>query len=561
LDRRPGPGLVPSLALSPLLAFVSTSVSLYVRNRVDLSHRPEVMVPLLGLAVVTWLLGVLLFRRRETRVAQVLLWAWYLAGPFFLASAVLRNGPLPGLHDPWPALATVALLALVATLVQSRIPPAAAAGFLGWLAALVLGAEVVQVVRAQRDYAARVEQESAPAAPQAAQGLPNVYHLVLDGFQTEMYEAVAGPDRGRHLPGFVHFPRNVATYGHTTLSLASIFAGRKYDLESPQLAYAWRAFNSESSLLHGLREAGYVTYGYVYPVYPFRMGLFHHQVRTTDDTASEETQWLAFKTLWVGTNLPRFMAERLVDREGLRQLWSRRVMPGSVNLNTYLRFREFLRDEEHLPARGRYTFVHVLLPHYPFVFDAECGHAADLRRTTVEEQTRCTLRLVGDLVEELRRLGRYDGSLIVVSGDHGSRHQLAPDGSLVDAGRIPPDGAVREPGELGADSPVWARARARALLLVKPAGRGADQPYLVSDLATTLFDIGPTIAQTAGFRREGEGTSLLADGGPRETSREFFFWEVSGPHDWTDRMFRFAIQGDAVTGPDVVPLRNNPRPE
>jgi hypothetical protein len=53
-----------------------------------------------------------------------------------------------------------------------------------------------------------------------------------------------------------------------------MFSSRSYDLQSPQGNYLWNAYNTDASMLHWLKKAGYSTHGYLYPVYRFPLSLF-----------------------------------------------------------------------------------------------------------------------------------------------------------------------------------------------------------------------------------------------------------------------------------------------
>ena len=113
--------------------------------------------------------------------------------------------------------------------------------------------------------------------------------------------------------------------------------------------------------------------------------------------------------------------------------------------------------------RGEAYFAHVLLPHFPYVFDAACRYrptarwlnrwseeGQDLDRWTAEteaqkntpatraeryrayfDQTRCANKLLERVFEALREAGLYDEAVIVVHGDHGSRITLRdPEGAF-----------------------------------------------------------------------------------------------------------------------------------
>ncbi len=89
---------------------------------------------------------------------------------------------------------------------------------------------------------------------------------------------------------------------------------------------------------------------------------------------------------------------------------------------------------------GHLYFAHLLLPHYPYAFDANCvmrpdfskwlgigsrnTEAARARRYAMYlEQVQCTLDLLGRIFDRMDAAGRFAGARVIVHGDHGSRIQ------------------------------------------------------------------------------------------------------------------------------------------
>lgn len=95
--------------------------------------------------------------------------------------------------------------------------------------------------------------------------------------------------------------------------------------------------------------------------------------------------------------------------------------------------------------RGHAFFAHLMVPHYPYVFDERCElrpRAADwltnhiaptdspvyntadsraLKYQRYTDQVRCVLSKLDDLLDALDSRGLLEGATIVVNGDHGSR--------------------------------------------------------------------------------------------------------------------------------------------
>ena len=129
----------------------------------------------------------------------------------------------------------------------------------------------------------------------------------------------------------------------------------------------------------------------------------------------------------------------------------------------------FLADfQSH--SRPGYYFLHLVIPHAPFVHDATCKVVGDLTGLASEKarfdspeylaQVGCANTLAMRLVDTLQEMGRYDSTLLIMQSDHGPR------GDLVEllAGREAAAGPFSEE-----ESQIVEHA-ARMLLWVKPPG-------------------------------------------------------------------------------------------
>ena len=102
------------------------------------------------------------------------------------------------------------------------------------------------------------------------------------------------------------------------------------------------------------------------------------------------------------------------------------------------------RDLAQAP-KGTAVFAHLLIPHQSYVYDAACnikknvsvwmdnadgvtldqpGNTPQSRRERYIkyfEQVRCTYKLLGEFFQKLQKIDIFDGSTIILHGDHGSR--------------------------------------------------------------------------------------------------------------------------------------------
>jgi hypothetical protein len=319
--------------------------------------------------------------------------------------------------------------------------------------------------------------------------MPNVYHLLLDAFQEELLEPGLPPDAEPLLGGFVRV-RLDSPMRHTMSVLPTILSGRWGGNPRSRLA---RTLSGEASLFGDMRRAGFRSIGFV-PNFIYRANppALDRVVYLDDSVFLEgrDTTWLRsmhsalFRQLWAYSVLPPALARPLaagnrlgLDPGALRSVEALRLSALAQPVVSRMGMERFLEIEPRLPARGRYTFVHLLLPHTPYVLRSDCtqGEAP----TDPDQQTRCTLRLVARFLETLDRLGRLAESVIVIHGDHGSGYTLK-DGRL----------AVDPSGDR------------RTILLVKPAG--ARGPMRVASRPARLVDVAPTLLALAGVTPQRE---------------------------------------------------------
>jgi len=99
-------------------------------------------------------------------------------------------------------------------------------------------------------------------------------------------------------------------------------------------------------------------------------------------------------------------------------------------LFTKKHFNAFLGDVGVKKAAGRAYLFHVTLPHHPYVFrpngDASFSRLGDNARDESKVQTGFADLLVGRFIERLKEEGLYERSTVIVTSDHGYRHDTSP---------------------------------------------------------------------------------------------------------------------------------------
>lgn len=267
---------------------------------------------------------------------------------------------------------------------------------------------------------------SSPLAVPVRDDLPNVYVFVLDGYgRADQLERVTGHDNRVFegelaARGFTIDPRAFTPYPVTWLSIASLLdmdhvAISSADVSAGRTRYVDR-LRGNNAFVREMRALGY---GYV-----------HAESGTYDGTRCTDLAdaCISARTDDAGVALDELEFASL-QLTPLRPLLDRGTLPLADTATT----PEHVLDE--LPAaraalgdRPTVVFAHVVSPHAPYRYEADCEHrrrnvagigtgwTADLRDEYVD-QLRCLNTQLLDAVDRI--VADDPGAIIVLTGDHG----------------------------------------------------------------------------------------------------------------------------------------------
>ncbi len=541
MEVRPHTALaVLSLMASPFLIFVSTTNTLFLRNQEYFPGEVELYAPFLAFFVAIWFLGLVLYKLARPR----LLVAYHLVGPLFIALTYLRKNH-PDLAPYWKVLLLL-LLGGVALPLLNRLKPRDASQILAVVGSCLLAGEVYLFVAAdvRRPLAKVLTPDLASwKTPVTEAGLPNVYHLMLDAYQTDFLIELLTPQLASELGGFVFYPKNTGVYRYTGLSTAALFLGRLHDDSMSLKDFRKEGSISRKNLPSLLAGAGYRTFGFQYwemiEGIEHRLGYGDYLYRRPAPQVSHNSR--IFRQLWIYSYIP----ETLLlwgTRFGLIESSKRPNLSSQFVISTYEGFRFLTEQEETLPATGRYTYFHLLLPHAPKLYDGSCRLQDPLEpRLAAVEQVQCTTRLVIGFLNTLKRARRFESSLIVIHGDHGWPF-LSPASATV------------------------IQARSRALLLVKSPGVDDSHPLRSSQRKTSVLDIAPTVLATLGLgpeaSHEGFAISESDDDEPlRLRYYHSYDYDLRFGENSAQAFDRYVVEDDGTLTLDVlISLKNNRPP-
>jgi hypothetical protein len=335
----------------------------------------------------------------------------------------------------------------------------------------------------------RIVSEQGPVARSAATAPPLLIHLLLDehiGVEGLPQEIPAARElRGELVEfytsrGFRLFGGAYSQYANTYNSIANLLNFAAREVSHPYLLHGsdeseWDL--KEAAYFRTLQQRGYRLHVYQSTY----MDLCHANGIELQDCT---TYPVASLGMLQDLQLParektRAIANAVVTRSAvlhvLNKVYERGIRAAAVRVGWQLPewdwqppsfgplrvpdVFERLTDDILQHPRGHAYFAHLILPHYPYVFDGRCtlrSRTSDwltnrisstdpLVYNTVDsraekyahyvEQSRCVLTMLDGLLAHLDRRGLLDNATIIVNGDHGSRiPRHFPSGTTLAAG-------------------------------------------------------------------------------------------------------------------------------
>lgn len=379
-------------------------------------------------------------------------------------------------------------------------------------------------------------------------GQRNVVHLMLDGFQSDVFQTLIdlpglGEQYRQAFHGFTYFPETLGVFPYTRFSVPSFLAGKLYDNDMPQDDFVDMVLAGDT-IISLARQHGFavdIATGEPYLQKRYRM-MAHDYLYGIDnsDAAYEEAARLLDIALF--RSLPHYAKPLVYNRQ--QWLLSRALADDKGMRFNYFKHTYFLqRLARHMTADREqpvYKYIHVMNTHNPMVTGPDCrylGRVVPMTRDTLTIQTKCTLDTLAMLFAQMQALGIYDNSLIIVQADHGGWV-----GNLRQQADIPLPGTQL--------APDWVASLASPMLAIKLPGaqHGLDSRNTLASLA----DVPDTIADIMGWPADFGHLSLYsqaAQATDRQRTFRFYGWR---DNEWNEQyaapIVEFSVTGSHYDG-------------
>ena len=350
-------------------------------------------------------------------------------------------------------------------------------------------------------------------------GGKNVIIFLIDRFDVSYYnDAIEKtPEFFDDLRGFTYFSDNLSLYSRTFPGVPSMITGIEDDFSGDMNDYFNTAYGT-SEFLKDLKANNFKIKLYIQNYYCYRDGTPFYGMADNFSVATDYT--ITDRGALVG-NMLALSAYRYLPT----------LLKGAVNISSASFYGivdyngsapMFELDDcgvyEQLKENGlslddgenSYIFIHLSGCHDPHNMAAD---GTRIEKGSAEESLYGCFNMIYDYIKELKRLGVYDDSTIIITGDHPR---------------------ARDDGEI----PAQPRQTA---LFVKPS-RAADEPLKHSSAQVSQANLIPTIVASAGVKTEKDYGKTYFDIPEGENTVRYHKFELYVKGE-SDRIVTFEVTG------------------
>ena len=360
----------------------------------------------------------------------------------------------------------------------------------------------------------------------------NILVFILDRLDTKYIDMVEEDEPGffNDLEGFTYYSNHTSLYCRTYPSVVYMLTGDKSYYDKPATQYFNEAYSS-GGFLPALRSKGFSTKLYIGNYYSYNSIA---QLEGLADNISAEKLEAFVNRGEMLKEMLKFSAFRYMPHALKRYFWLKPedftatveirneeppYDPGSYQLGEMLRQKGVTLSEE----KDNFMYIHLNGCHEPFTISAN-GNYLSLAKSNVIDQTKGSFKQLQRYMKQMKKLGVYESSTIIITGDHGKSEDMT--------------------------SPNTYKTTA---LFVKPAGSG-EGDLQRSDKPLSHENFQATVLQAAGVDTSGFGKSIWDVGDKEEVVRQFLY-KVNNPGG---RVEEYEIHGDARNFANWTRIKNHP---
>ncbi len=254
----------------------------------------------------------------------------------------------------------------------------------------------------------------------------NVIVLAIDSFDIDFAEEVMAndPQYFDEFDGFTWYKNTTPHYSRTFPSVAYLFTGDNsfYNAEyDDAMATAWE----DNGFFEDMKEAGYAVRVYAHQKYVNPDDDYLMEYLDNYKVVEPEIDYLKLEKEMVILSLyrtapvalkPFFETDTTQANSAYSLSNNERISLTDYAFYDRLKTEKLNKDNES-GENGTFSYYLFKGCHAPYVFDENCEETDE--KVTVKEATRGALTNVSEYLRQLKELGIYDNSTIIITSDHG----------------------------------------------------------------------------------------------------------------------------------------------
>lgn len=270
----------------------------------------------------------------------------------------------------------------------------------------------------------------------------NIIYILFDRFDNRFVEQVREeePEFFDDLEGFTYFDSATSMYTRTYPGVPYMISGVEYELQCSPTEYFDEAYQS-STFLKDLKDNGYDVNIYVDRYYEYEDASCFEGIANNIGTIDGYTP----NKVGILKYLTKLSVARSFSYVLTRVMYMNANEGRTRALSTLNCDKEIYEDDDEklynlLTSQGmscnssekNFTFLYTHGCHTPYILDENCKRSDE---ATAVSQVKGSFKMVKEYLDQLKALGVYDNSTIIISGDHGlPNEETEPLHEEVDAG-------------------------------------------------------------------------------------------------------------------------------
>ena len=269
----------------------------------------------------------------------------------------------------------------------------------------------------------------------------NIFVFVLDRFDSGVLEKLREKESVffEPLQDFTFYRNTTCQFSRTARAIPYLLTGTKWDesygWEYPEIAYKKSDFlqnliNAEYSL--GLyTDKAYIDEAIAEQAVNYEEKVtFHYYITNTIKTTWKTSGYKALPFICKNNFL--YSKNDILSMVDMRDTW---------NIDNDLPFYKDVHGQDitiNENYENSFKFFHMHGAHDPFILNEDFQLDNTGRQVTLYGQAKASLKIVYEYMEKLKKIGKYEDSLIIITSDHGDHGQFIDgDGKLVEFDRTP----------------------------------------------------------------------------------------------------------------------------